>query len=132
MEEAATQQLVSFSLETNFNDLPGAVVHEVKCILLDSIGCGLAGLSVDKGKISVALARRLGGLPESTIIGIGDQVSCTSAGFANGELINALDYDALLHPGGHISPNVIPASLALAETKGTSGKDFINSYCHWS
>jgi 2-methylcitrate dehydratase PrpD len=69
----------------------------------------------------VALARRLGGPSESSIIGIGDKVSCSNAAFANGELINALDYDAL----PHVQPFVIPPVLAAAESAEASGRDLI-------
>jgi 2-methylcitrate dehydratase PrpD len=37
-------------------------------------------------------------------IGLGEKVSCGSAAFANGELINALDYDALLRPPVMLHP----------------------------
>ncbi len=120
-----TQELASFAVEAKFDNIPEAVVHEAKRILLDSIGCALAGIATDKGKISIKLARRLGASQESSIIGVGDRVSCYSAAFANGELINALDYDAVLSPPTHVSPYVIPAPLALAEAIGASGRELI-------
>jgi len=122
--EGVTQQLVDFVQDLQFKHLPEEVVHETKRILLDSLGCALAGVATDKGRLSIQLARRLGEKPESTIIGIGDKVPTTSAAFANGELINALDMDIVLIPGaGHVSPFVIPASLAIAESTKASGKD---------
>jgi len=123
--KAVTQEILEFAMETSYNDLPVAVVHESKRILLDSIGCALGGLSIDKGKISVALARRLGGPCEASIIGIGDRVSCAGAAFANGELIHALEYDENLVPPTHVTPLVVSAILALAEYMGSSGKDLI-------
>jgi len=124
--EGVTQRLVDFVQDLQFKHLPDEVVHEAKRILLDSFGCALAGVSTDKGRLSIQLARKLGEKPESTIIGIGDKVPTTSAAFANGELINALDMDLVLIPGaGHVSPFVIPASLAIAESTKASGKDLI-------
>ena len=125
--ENLTQKLADFAINTTFEDLPLETVYESKRLLLDSIGCALGGLSTEKGKLSVALARRLGGSPESTIIGTGDKVSSASAAFANGELLNALDYDALLSPSGHISPFVLAAPLATAELAEASGKDLITA-----
>ncbi|MFC1935968.1 MmgE/PrpD family protein [Chloroflexota bacterium] len=119
--KSLTEELADFVTKSRFERLPQPVVYETKRILLDSIGCALVGLATDKGKLSIELARRLGGPPESTIMGIGDKVSCASAGFANGELINALDYDSL----PHISPYVIPAPLALAESIRAPGKALI-------
>jgi len=90
-----TQELASFAVDTKYEDLPVSVVHEAKLLLLDSIGCALAAITTDKGKMSLALARRLGGPPESSIIGMGGKVSCSSAALANGELICTLDFDVL-------------------------------------
>ena len=124
--EGITQQLVDFVEDLQFTHLPNEVVHEVKRILLDSFGCALAGLDTDKGRISIELAKRFDGKPESTIIGSTGKFPITSAAFANGELINALDMDLVLIPGaGHVSPFVIPASLAIAESNKASGKDLI-------
>ncbi|MFC1869723.1 MmgE/PrpD family protein [Chloroflexota bacterium] len=122
--EAPTGTLAEFTASLNFADLPEKVVHETKRTILDSAGCALVGLSVDKGKIAVDLARHLGGLPEASILAIGDRVSCPNAAFANGELMNAMDFDTILVPG-HVSAFVIPATLALAECQKASGKSLI-------
>jgi 2-methylcitrate dehydratase PrpD len=124
--ESVTGRVVDFIEGMQFKHLPSAVVHEVKRVFLDSLGCALGGMTTDKGRLGIQLARRLGGPPESTVIGIRDKVSATSAAFANGELINALDFDAVMVPGGgHVSPYVIPAPLAIAESVKASGKDLI-------
>jgi 2-methylcitrate dehydratase PrpD len=80
--KSVTKELLDFIMDTDFENLPETVVHESKRIILDSIGCAVACLSIDKGKISVALARRQGGPPEASIIGTGDKVSCANAAFA--------------------------------------------------
>ncbi len=117
--------MADFATNLRFEELPAEVVHESKRILLDCIGCALAGLSFDKGKIAVGLAKQVGGAEEATIIGVGDKVSAFGAAFANGELINAMDYDNLTVPPGHVSPFVVPAPLALAERGRASGKSLI-------
>jgi 2-methylcitrate dehydratase PrpD len=120
---AITESLVSFITQARFSDLTDDVVHETKRVLLDSVGCAIGGLTIEMGKIAVRLARRLGGPRESTIIGTGDKVSCVNAAFANGELINALDYDA--GAVGHDSPIVIAASLAPVESVKVPGQDLL-------
>lgn len=119
------QQLADFIVATKYEDLPREVVHEAKRVLLDSIGCALAGMTAEKGRLSAALARRLGGPPESSILGTRDKVSCVAAAFANGELINALDFDAVLMPAIHVSPFVLPPALALGESTGARGRELI-------
>jgi 2-methylcitrate dehydratase PrpD len=121
--ERFTEKLVDFVRMSQLTDLPENVIHEMKRVILDSIGCALNGLSTERGKIAVELARRLGGCPEATVFGTNEKVSCANAAFANGELINALDFDAF--SGGHSAPILIPAALALGESVGASGKDII-------
>ena len=114
--------LARFAVETKWKDLPENVVRGTKYLLMDSIGCALAGIATDPGKMAIALARRLGGPPESSIIGVGGKVACTNAVLANGQLINAIDYEAL---SGHAPPYIVPPPLAMAESTGASGQDLI-------
>ncbi len=125
--KSLVQQLADFVVETKFEDLPDDVVHEAKRVILDSLGCALGGMATKKGSIAAGLARRLGGPPESSIIGTPYLVSCSNAAFANGELFNGLDFDNALRPAIHASPFVLPPALALGESKSSSGKDLIVS-----
>jgi 2-methylcitrate dehydratase PrpD len=118
------QRLADFVIDTEYNDLPNTVIHATKYLLLDSIGCALSSMTTDRGKMSIAMGRKMGGPPESSIIGVGDKVSSVTASYVNGELINSSDYDTLM-PGGHVPPYVIPPALAVAETKDVSGRDML-------
>ena len=120
------EQLAEFtSTQAQFEQLPQEVVLETKRILLDSIGCGLAALGERGAEIGVRHGKRLGaGQAEATIFGSSEKVSIMGAAFANAELINALDFDAVVPPG-HVAPYVIPGALAVAEQQGSSGKDLI-------
>jgi 2-methylcitrate dehydratase PrpD len=120
-------ELARFATETTFDDLPEAVVHEAERTLLDALGCALASSGVAKGQMNIALSKRLGGPAESTIIGVDGKVSVTSAALANGELINAMDYSSLFGRGGHATPNLVPAILAVGESVGASGKEIITA-----
>ena len=119
-----TEALARFATGTNWQDLPPAIVQETKRVLMDSIGCALGASTTDKGRMNVALARRLGGAPDASIIGLGGKVCCTNAAFANGELILTLDFSNIMG-GGHDGAYVIPTVLAMAENAGASGRDLI-------
>jgi 2-methylcitrate dehydratase PrpD len=123
--EKVMESLAKFSSELRFEDLPSSVVRETKRMLLDSIGVSFAAHASDKGRMCTAISQRLGGDPEATILGARGKVSACNAALANGELINALDYDALFIPGGHVAPYIVPAILAMAEAQDASGKDVI-------
>jgi 2-methylcitrate dehydratase PrpD len=116
--------LARFSLETKYDDLPQPVVQSTKNLLLDSIGCALGGVTTDPGKMIIAIAKMLGGPGECSIIGTGDKVSIVNAVLANGQLLNALDFDTVM-AGGHTPPYIIPTELAMAERVNASGKDLI-------
>jgi 2-methylcitrate dehydratase len=116
-----TEDLLRFVTKAKYEDLPDEVVHEAKRSMLDALGCAVAGIATDKGKIAASIARRLGGTDESTIVGLGGKVSCSNAAMANGELINALDYDGI----SHVHPFAIPPALAMAESVRSSGKGLI-------
>lgn len=129
--DSTITKIARFADEIRFEDLPPHVVDESKRIILDSVGCALAGATSDKGKSGLAFARFCGGSPEATIIGFGEKASILGATFANAELINALDWDAVLVPG-HVTPFVLPAYMALGETLDISGKELIlaNAIAH--
>ncbi|NDZ18831.1 MmgE/PrpD family protein [Variovorax sp. WS11] len=121
------ESLAAFTADTRFDTLPAKVVEETKRVLMDSLGCALGGLDHPKGIIGVQYARLQGpGMPgaQASIIGTGERISAMAAAFANSELINALDFDAILPPG-HVSPYVIPGALAAAEAARASGKDLL-------
>ena len=125
MTRTIVQQLADFTAQTDFGNLPAAVVEECKRALLDSIGCAVAAIDEPKGRAGIEYARIIGGTDnKATIMGTGEKVSVLGAAFANGELISTLDMDAILPPG-HVSPYVIPGAVATGESVGSSGKELI-------
>ena len=124
METNTACSLAAFAAKTQFDELPQAVVHEAKRVLLDVIGCALGSNAVAKGRLAIEFARDVGGRPESSILGTSAKVGMGAAAIANGELMHSLDYCPLLPPG-HIAPFVTAAALATAEAKQASGKTLI-------
>jgi 2-methylcitrate dehydratase PrpD len=120
------EEIGKFALETRWEDLPPAIVHETKLILMDCIGCVLGAQTIDKGKEYIALSKRLGGTPEATIYGIGDKVSLSTAALINGELMFTLDFHPIM-ANAHDETYVLPTVLAFAENTGASGKELISA-----
>ena len=121
--KCVTAALTDFVYNSRYEDLPAEAVHETKRILLDTIGVAIAGNTVEKGKLAVKLAKRNGGDNEATVIG-GGKVAAANAAFANGELMNALDWD-ITCPAGHLTPCVMPAPMAMGEVADAKGKDLV-------
>lgn len=119
--------LARFVNEIRFEDIPQGLVNEAKRLLLDSLGGALAGAGTQKGRIALCFAGSYGSSTAATIIGAKRKASAAVASFANGELFNALDYEALCAPSGHITPYVLAAPLALAEGKKVGGQDLLTA-----
>jgi len=123
--DSVIAKMSGYTTEIKYDDLPEDVVHQIKRCILDSIGCSFIGQTTDRGRIAAELAIKLGRPAQSTIFGSNDKVASTGAAFANGESMNALDYDALSAAAVHDVPVIISMALALAESTGASGKDLI-------
>ena len=119
--------LARFVDETRFEDLPPELVEEAKRLLMDSLGCAMAGTGTQKGQIALTFAGSYSSPAEATIIGAREKAPAPLASFVNGELLNAMDYEALCAPCGHITPYVLAAPLAVAECRNVSGQDLITA-----
>lgn len=118
-----TRRLGSFTLDLKLEAVPEAVRHEAKRILLDCLGCMVAGRTTPAGRIAMEFARARGGAPQATVVG-GGRTAVEQAAFANAVLGNALDYEPV-GPEGHVCAVAVPAALAAAEAAGVSGPDLL-------
>jgi len=92
-------------------------------VLLDSLGCGIAGTTTVAGQIVAELMSGERGPLEATIFGRGS-ASVGSAAFANTVLVNMLDHDAY-GPEGHVAPVAVASTLALAEAVNAGWSDLV-------
>jgi 2-methylcitrate dehydratase len=110
-------------------ELPANVREQAKCLLLDSMGCALAGVEDHVGASVLEVVKDLGGRAECTIIGAQHKSSILNAVFANGTLIRCLDFnDFYWGPGqvGHPSDN-LSVALAAGEKCDRSGLDTLSA-----
>jgi 2-methylcitrate dehydratase PrpD len=112
-----------------FDSLPDAAVSGAKRSLLDALGVTLAASTLGEGiRPFVDLVVADGGTATSTVVGFGVKVPAAAAAFANGAMAHALDYEdahdgALVHP----SAPTVPAVLALAESRPTTGEEVLTA-----
>lgn len=122
-----TRRLGAWTANLRFEEIPTAVVKHAKLCLLDSLGCGLFGSRQPWGRISAEVAVQMGG-GVAALWGGGTRCGPASAAMANGTATHGFELDdihvsSLIHPGAV----TIPAALAVGETRGVSGKDFLTA-----
>ncbi|MFC2018993.1 MmgE/PrpD family protein [Chloroflexota bacterium] len=125
--QSVTEEFAAFVAGLKFEDLPEPVVHEVKRLVLDTIGCGISGFSHERGVISRRVAESFGGAPEATILVSGTKTSSANAAYANANMASALDNEETWMNSGHISSMVVFPAIALGERLCASGKDLITA-----
>jgi len=91
--KTAEEQLTSFIVDTEYDDLPKKVVEASKSAILDLIALLLAGSSEPPARILIEELKESGGKHQAGLIGGGFRTSVTSASLINGTSGHALDYD---------------------------------------
>ncbi|MCS6801976.1 MAG: MmgE/PrpD family protein [Chloroflexota bacterium] len=125
-DRTLSHQLAEFAASVTFETLPPPVVSSVKDRILDTIGICLAAAAEGLADGVIALAEAWGGREEAGIVGRAGRFPAPVAAQVNGTLAHSLDFDdthlpSILHP----SASIVPATLALAEAVGASGRDAI-------
>jgi len=124
-----TQELCEAIREMDFDSLPRDVVDEAKLCLLDFLGVTLGGAHEPLTKILMETADLLGGNKQASIIGHDRKDSMLNAALINGSASHALDFDDVhFQMMGHPTVPVMPALLALAEERNSSGRDFLTAF----
>lgn len=126
-EQSIEAALVHFALHTKWEEIPQAVLENQKKSLIDSIGVMTAASSAEPAcQPFVDFAVENSPEKSCTIFGAGKRASVLMAALANGALIHALDYEDG-HDDSKSHPNTasIPVLLAIAESRGKSGREVL-------
>ena len=125
MPAEATETLARFATTLRHDDLPPKVREHCKALLLDAVACALAGHRGEETHQVAALASGLAQSLESSVIG-GDRLSLAGATLLNGYLITAVTMcDVHRATLTHITPEVMPPALAIAERDALSGRELL-------
>src|ERR1051325_6769177 len=125
MSGNVTEVLAGFAASLKYDDLPGQVRDHCKNVLLDTLACAVAGHRGEETEQLAALASGLAQSDESSVIG-GDKLSLAGATLLNGYLVTAVTMCDIHRPTlTHVTPEVIPPALAIAERDGLSGRDLM-------
>lgn len=114
----AAARFAAHALETRFSDLSAIAIERAKVYVLDSLGVGIAGSSVEGGDGLVRVASGWGE-PVVPVWGRAVRLSAPAAAFVNAWQMHNQEYDCL-HEGAvvHALATVLPAALAAAQLRG--------------
>src|SRR5574337_1710016 len=125
MPSNVTEVLAQFAATVTYDKIPARVRERCKDLLLDALACALAGHQGEETPQVAALASGLAQSKESSVIG-GDRLSLAGATLLNGYLVTAVTMCDVHRPTlTHITPEVVPPALAIAERDGLSGRDLL-------
>jgi 2-methylcitrate dehydratase PrpD len=118
----ATEALAEFVADVKRTGVPDTARAVLREAFVDSVGCGLFGLTTEACRIVQEFAADEGGREEASLWASGGKrVSASNAALAVGTAIHGFDFDdhsrAKIHPGAA----VLPAVLVFAERDGKDG-----------
>ena len=120
-----TEQLAEFVVDARAEAVPAVVREQAAWWVLDWLGCAIAGLETEPGRIFLQHATdQPAGL--ASCLGLADGRAPQAAALHNGGVSHIVEMDdvdraSVIHPGAV----VIPAALAVGERIGASGRDLL-------
>lgn len=134
MSDTAIERFARELVASPSKAISGSRLKQASLLLLDTIGCAIAGRQDQGATAVVSAVAKWGGASDCQIIGLPLRSSAPNAILANGALCRALDLndyvfrveESQTRLGGHPSDN-IPVALAFAELAGASGRALLES-----
>ena len=121
-ETGLTHVLASKAAGLDYDNLPPPARELVRQCVLDYLGVAVAGASDGLVRLLLDEMNEAGGAPKASVIGHELRLPALSAALVNGAAAHALDYDDVnMAMPGHPSVAILPALLALAELRRSSG-----------
>lgn len=124
----ATAHIARFVVSSRYDSMPAGAIAGAKTAILDCLGTALAGSLEESGRICAEIARQEEAREDAAVYGQGFRTSALQAAFANGTAAHAADFDHSFVIMGQPTAPIIPASVALAEAIGASGRQVLEAY----
>ena len=114
-EIAATEKIVDFAVNTDYESIPDEVKHQVKRALLDYLAVTIVGSSTEVSQKVFNCIQQIDAGSNCTVIGRKEKLSMLYSALVNGTSAHSLDFDdghrgGSVHPGGVIFPAVLAAA----------------------
>ena len=127
MAAETTQTLAEFASSLRYEAIPPRVRDHCKNLLLDALACAVAGRLGEETRQVAAFASALAQSSETSVIG-GEPMSLAGATLLNAYLVTATTMcDAHRETMTHVTPEVVPPALAIAERDGLGGRALLTA-----
>lgn len=105
---------------------PDEVLAAARHCVLDWLAGSIAGAEEPLIRPLMRTVEEHGGRPVATVLRHGMRTSAAFAALVNGSMSDALDFaDSNQNMRGHSTPAVVATALAMAESRGLSGREFL-------
>ena len=123
-----TQILAKFVSSHPSRGWSDAVDHEAHRTFLNWVGCAVGAAQHESAGAALAAVRMLEPAAQSSVLGRGEKVDMASAALVNGITSHTFDFDdthlkTIIHPAGPVAS----AALALAEVRGSTGRELLDA-----
>ena len=124
-----TRRIAQHARAIRHDTIPADIRALAMQCVLDAIGVSIAGADDELVRILAAELAAEGGREAAGIAGLALRLPPLAAALLHGTAAHALDYDDVnLTMPGHPTVAILPAVLALAEERGSSGADIITAF----
>ena len=124
-----TQVLALRAASWRREDIPEPARELARQCVLDYFGVALAGAGDELVRLLIDEMNESGGAPQASVIGLELRLPALSAALVNGAAAHAVDYDDVnMAMPGHPSVAILPALLALAELRRSSGREVATAF----
>ena len=126
-----TGKLAEFVADLTVEEIPDDMRRMARVCLLDTIGVALAGhafMEHEGDRRLEQYLQTLEGTEQATALGFNRRGALHAAAFANGSLVEVLDWQDTTMAGRiHSCSGTVPAVLAVAEWKGLTGREMVRA-----
>lgn len=123
-----TRALARYIVESRYENIPRKVRHEAARALFNWTGCAIGGSRHEAVERALAALSEFSGPPQAGVLGRSERLDILHAALINGISSHVLDFDDTHALAIHPSAPVLPALLAFAEWRKTSGADLVHAF----
>ena len=120
-----TGRVADYLAGVSYADLGSSVVTSAKLFTLECIGHMVAGLRQPVGRLVADYVRDMGATAEASVLGAGFRTTIAEAAYVNGTTAHADELEAYGTVAGTGLVPPIAAGLAVGESLGSSGSDYL-------